>query len=100
MVYRGIPEWVVYPFEIVFSVATALALAICTRLSQQAGTIVFLALILFIVELILLHEFGIFFNAFILLIGLALHAVVEQMLIREEPASAPKAPTEVQNAVS
>jgi CHASE2 domain-containing sensor protein len=83
------PIWFLHSAEIAFSLLAAIVFAVLKTIWQKlAGVLAVFVLLLFI-QWIVLHGFGIFFDAFVPLLGLSLHTLYERIFMPgedEEPS--------------
>ncbi|HEV7600362.1 MAG TPA: CHASE2 domain-containing protein [Bradyrhizobium sp.] len=92
-VFSAAPEWVPHFVEILLSVMAAIAFAAIPNISGKVVGLAAAVLLLFATTWVGLQQFGLFFDAFIPIIGLGLHSLGESVerLIRlkeTEPAMA------------
>jgi CHASE2 domain-containing sensor protein len=86
----GLPEPVVVAAELTFGVLAAIALALLSRMWTKILGLFGLALLAFVISLLTLHIRGIFFDAFLPLMGLGIHAILEPYVDRLEEYLAKK----------
>jgi CHASE2 domain-containing sensor protein len=78
-VFRSTPEWLLHTIEIVFSILAAIVFAIVPSIHGKILSIVSVFAVLFFAQWLVLHGFGIFFDVFVPLVGLGLHALYERL---------------------
>lgn len=83
---RTLPDWFLYFLEILFGVAAALFFASYSSIWIKLAGFGALALLLLTLQWLMLLMFGVFFEAFLPLLGLAVHSVIERLA---EPRVAP-----------
>ncbi|WP_050424741.1 CHASE2 domain-containing protein [Bradyrhizobium tropiciagri] len=83
-VRAGLSERVLVVAELVFGVLAAIVLGLLSRMWTKLFALCGLAGLAFVVSLLALHIRGVFFDAFIPLMGLGIHAVLEPYVERFE----------------
>jgi CHASE2 domain-containing sensor protein len=76
-IFGAAPESVLRATEILFSLIAAIAFALISNFWPKVCGIFLLLLILFFIQWSLLHSFGVFFDAFVPVVGLGLHSLYE-----------------------
>jgi CHASE2 domain-containing sensor protein len=83
------PAWFLHGTEIILSVIAAVAFALIWSFRGKLSGVLSLLLILLFIQWSVLHLFGVFFDAFVPITGLGLHAIYER-LAGGDPASRTK----------
>jgi CHASE2 domain-containing sensor protein len=86
-IFGATPEWVLRVIEIAFSLFAALVFALIPRFSGKLISILPVLVLLFLAQWAVLHGFGIFFDIFVPLVGLALHGLIERLFAPREHGS-------------
>ena len=81
--YAFVPEWVLTLAEIAFGLMAAILFAIWPRVIFKVAVFFGLCAALLLLQWAMLQIFGTFFEAFLPLLGLALHSIVERLLGHE-----------------
>jgi len=68
-------------------ILAAVLFALTLSIRAKLGVILSLLLLLFAVQWMVLHGFGMFFDAFVPVVGLGLHSLYERLLGRHETGS-------------
>ena len=76
-VYGQVPEWTLHAAEILFSLIAIVAFSYFSSLWLELGLLAALCIALVFIQWTMLQIFGTFFEAFVPLIGLFLHALAE-----------------------
>jgi CHASE2 domain-containing sensor protein len=79
-VFRATSHRLLEAFEIGLSILAAIALAIIPGIWKKVAGIVAMLIVLFVGQWAALHGFGVFFDVFVPLVGLGLHALYERLL--------------------
>ena len=79
-------------WEIAFGIFAALAFALIPGVIGKIGVLLGLLVGLFLIQWIALHNFGIFFDALVPLLGLAMHSLYERILGGHGPHGVPLKP--------
>jgi CHASE2 domain-containing sensor protein len=77
---RAVPEWVTKVIESLFSVASALILAVLPGIWQKLGGLLSLLATLFVIQWAALHGLAIFFDALFPVFCLFLHSLYERII--------------------
>jgi CHASE2 domain len=80
------PVWFLRGTEIAFSLIAAIAFALLDRFWSKIVGVLLVFVLMFIVQWIVLHGFGIFFDAFVPLLGLSLHTLYERLVMPDHRA--------------
>jgi CHASE2 domain-containing sensor protein len=90
-IYPALPEAWVTVLELLFGLAAAIIFAALATLWRKVGAIVAAMLLLFVVQWVTLQLLGTFFDAFVIVLGLGLHAIIDRLIGEPEaaPAEAP-----------
>jgi CHASE2 domain-containing sensor protein len=86
--YGTFPFWFLRATEIIFSLIAAIAFAVILSFWGKVVGILALFVLLLFVQWVVLHGFGVFFDAFVPLLGLALHTLYERLFGPHEAALA------------
>jgi CHASE2 domain len=78
-VFAYVPQWLLRLTEFAFSAAAAIAFAVYSKLSAKLAILGCLLVVLVMMQWLMLQVFGTFFEAFIPLLGLCVHSVVERL---------------------
>jgi CHASE2 domain-containing sensor protein len=79
-VFKGTPDWILRTTEVLFSIVAAVVFAILISAWGKVFGIVSLFVVMLFVQWLMLHGFGVFFDALVPLIGLGLHSLYERLL--------------------
>lgn len=78
-IHPQVPEWALRLAEAVFSLAAVFAFAAVSQSWLQLGAFVGLCAALVLIQIEMLQQFGVFFEAFVPLVSLFLHAIGERL---------------------
>ena len=81
------PNWLVRILEVIFSLMAALLLAFASGFWRKLRALFLLFVALLVVQWVTLHTLAMFFDAFLPLLGLGLHALYERILGMHEESS-------------
>jgi CHASE2 domain-containing sensor protein len=85
------PEWVAHVLEIAISLGVAVWFALTPGVWAKLATLLAVIAMLFFAQWALVRQFGVFFDAFFPVLGLALHSLYERLLGKHEGGHASKA---------
>jgi CHASE2 domain-containing sensor protein len=83
-VKRPTPNWALRATEVFFSLVAAVAFALIPSLRGKMVGIFSLFVLLLFVQWSALHGFGVFFDAFVPLLGLSLHSLYDRLVLAPE----------------
>jgi len=81
------PNWLVRILELIFSFSAALFLAFAASFWGKVRALFWLFVALLVVQWVTLHTLAMFFDTFLPLLGLGLHALYERILGMHEASS-------------
>ncbi len=78
--YSETPGWLVHAFEILFSLLAAAVFALSSRFWRKLAAVILFSALLILVQWAAVQVLGVFFEAFVPLLGLWLHSIGESFL--------------------
>jgi CHASE2 domain-containing sensor protein len=79
-----VPHWGLRGAEILFSLVAAIVFAVLASFGAKLAGVAILVLVLFFVQWLVLHGFGVFFDALVPVLGLGLHSLYERLVFPHE----------------